>query len=166
MSWLPALKWFSCDTPTRLRDPTKRPLVLWLANGETSWETPVYKLVGSIRLRLRDVTCCFARLGFVRESLQKTVRRSDSAVSITSRLSLIGQSSRAVTESKVWPQRWVGWFTSCFKQRSFSDDLNLDTSLSRSFSKWKLKSPIYYQKGGGGSTNCVERDVALSKHGA
>ena len=48
---------------------------------------------------------------------------------------------RTTIQSTLWPQRWVGWFTSCFEQQSFSNDPNLHASLSCSFSKWKLKSP-------------------------
>ena len=66
------------------------------ANDETTWETSVWKLVGSIRLRFRDVTCCFALLGFLRESSQNTFLWSDSATHIMSGLSMTGKSSRTI----------------------------------------------------------------------
>ena len=95
------------------------------ASDEATWEASVWNLVRSIRRRFRDVTCCFARPGFLRERLQKTVLWSDSAVSTTSRLSMMTETSRTITQSRVWPQRWAGWPTSCCRQQSFSNDFNL-----------------------------------------
>ena len=67
------------------------------ASDEATWETSVWNLVGSIRRRFRDVTCCFTRPGFLRERLQKTVLWSDSAVSTTLGLSTMTELSRTVT---------------------------------------------------------------------
>ena len=111
------------------------------ASDEATWETSVWNLVGSIRRRFRDVTCCFTRPGFLRERLQKTVLWSDSAVSTSRRLMMI-ESSRTITQPRVWPQRWVGWPTNCCKQQLFTNDLNLHTSLSCWLSLWKWKSPV------------------------
>ena len=95
------------------------------ASDETTWETSVWKLVGSIRLRFRDVTCCFALLGFLRESSQNTVLWSDSAMHIMSRLWMAGKSSwTIITQS-----------TGCYKQQSLSNDLNLQTSLCHARSR-------------------------------
>ena len=67
---------------------------------------------------------------------------SDSAmVFITLRLLTIGESPQTITQSKRWLPGGAGLFMSCLKQQSFSNDLNLHSSLLCLFSKWQLMSP-------------------------
>ena len=94
----------------------------------------------STGLMLHDITFFVTLLGFLNSRSKEMTKWSDSSMSATV-WSSTSVARFVISQSKVWPRRWVGTLTNCSKLRLPSITFRAATQGSEGLSKWTLRSP-------------------------
>ena len=87
-----------------------------------------------------DVTFFITLPGFLNNRSKESTKWSDSNISATVRLST-PVARFMISQSKVWPRRWVGTLINCSKLRLPSKTFRAAVQGSEGLSKWTLRSP-------------------------